>query len=253
MNEQKDLEWMRLQSFGTIEDAEVLTSILDENEIPYDMVSDANSSGDPLGLDFQNRGADAVIVHVLAKDIERARKVLEVSAGDGNSIEIAADDYLASFGEEELLDSLKAPDEWTPVDYALALRLLKEQHGKEFTEAELIQFREERIKELATPLAAGTSNLVLGFIAGVVSVVFSVMSFFTLNNAHFLYVLMICFLAACLVVISGWNWSFRRKRLPDGSKAYVYETKGRSFGRIVLVIGALALVLTTVAVLVRTV
>ena len=79
------------------------------------------------------------------------------------------------------------------------------------------------------------------------------MSFFTLNNAHFLYVLMICFLAACLVVISGWNWSFRRKRLPDGSKAYVYEKTGRSFGRIVLVIGALALVLTTVAVLVRTV
>jgi hypothetical protein len=253
MSDKKELEWMPLQTFGSLEDAQVLTKILEENEIHFDVLQDSNSSGDPLGLDFQNRGADSVIVQVPVNDIERARRILEISAGDGNSIEITADDYLASFGEEELLDILKAPDEWNQVDYAVALRLLKEMHGKEFTEEELQKFHDDRIKELETPLSAGTSNQMMGLIAGTLSIALGIASFFSLTNNHFLYVLMLCFLVSCLTVISGWNWSFRRKRLPDGRKIFVYDTKGRLWGRIVLIGGLLALVISIVAVLIRTV
>ena len=76
----EQMEWMTLETFATAEEARALAALLQENALESNVINDANMGGDPLGLDFQNRGASSVIVRVRAKDIESARRILEASA-----------------------------------------------------------------------------------------------------------------------------------------------------------------------------
>lgn len=243
---------MNLESFGNPQDAEAVAQLLEENKIEYNVIDDANSSGDPLGLDFQNRGASTVILQVQVKDIDAARLLLETSmkAGEDPAV-VEGGEYLESFNDEELLEILKKPDEWNQVDFALALKLLKDR-GKEYSEEDLKRFYEERLETLKKPLAVKGASFALASVGALFAIFCGVMNFARIADAKYLYVLMFAFLVACLSFISGWNWTFRRKRLPSGEKIFVYEEGLRRRSRFVLAFSIVALLLIVADVVVRT-
>lgn len=251
MSENNDMEWVPLQNFGSDDEAQAFTALLAENKIECDVIKDANAGGDPLGLDFQNRGADTVIVRVHVRDFEAAHRILEIFAANPENATVADAEFLSTFSDDELIDVLKKQDEWNQVDVTIALRLLKE-HGKTFTGAEQEAFREERIKELSKRISAGKSSEALGIFAGVLCLGISVGSFFVMKNPRYLYALLGAFLIGALAFISGWNWTFRRKRLPDGHRIFMYENATRKVGGVVLGIAIVALLADVTAIVIRT-
>jgi hypothetical protein len=60
------------------------------------------------------------------------------------------DYYLLSFSDDELLDLVRNPDEWGPLDYVLAKQILAS-HGKPISPEQEVGFQAERIRTLAQP------------------------------------------------------------------------------------------------------
>ena len=251
MSENENMEWVPLQNFGSDDEAQAFTSLLEENKLEYEILKDANLGGDPLGLDFQNRGADTVIVRVHAKDFESAHRILEFFAANPENATVADGEFLSTFSDDELIDVLKKQDEWNQVDVTIALRLLKE-HGKSFTGAELENFREERLKDLSKRVSAEKSSEALSILAGILCLGVSIGSFCMVKEARYLYALLVVFLVGALAFISGWNWTFRRKRLLDEGKIFIYEDATRKVGRVALALAVIALLTNVTAIVIRT-
>lgn len=247
------LEWMTLETFGSLDEAKALVALLGENAIEANLVNDANMGGDPLGLDFQNRGADSCIVKVHAKDIERARRILEagVRAEVSNADEISME-MLGNFSDEELLDILQKQDEWNPENVILAQRIL-ESHGKVYSEEDLKRFFDERVEVLRQPVAVGASSVVLAFFGVVLSLALDLGNFVFLDCKDYLYALLASGFCACLSFIAGLNWTYRRKRLPNGEKVFAFSSRLRRIAFIELVLSALALGLVVLGIAMRTI
>jgi len=64
--------------------------------------------------------------------------------------EVEKDYYLLSFSDEELIDVIAKSDEWNKFDVELAQKILKEK-GKEVTEQQITQIKQQRIEELSKP------------------------------------------------------------------------------------------------------
>lgn len=251
-SEREMLEWMPFETFATMEEAKAMLEMLEGNSIEAEILNDANMGGDPLGLDFQNRGADACIVRVRAKDIDAARRLLEAnvhaasSAADAVSMEM-----LKSFSDEELLDILKAPDEWNPENVELSRRILAS-HGKEFSDADMKRFFEERVESLKKPVPVSPVSVLVAYIADVTVLVVAGVNYLYLGNVQYLYLLVGAFIISCLALIAGLNWTHRKKRLPNGEKVFVYSGRLRAFSFVEMVLAAFALGMTVIDIAVRT-
>lgn len=252
-SEREMLEWMPFETFATMEEAKAMLEMLEENSIEAEILNDANMGVDPLGLDFQNRGADACIVRVRAKDIDTARRLLEASvhAASASAADAASMEMLKSFSDEELLDILKAPDEWNPENVELSRRILAS-HGKEFSDADMKHFFDERVESLKKPVPVSAASVLAAYIAAVAVLVVSGVNYLYLGNVHYLYLLVGAFIVSCLALIAGLNWTYRKKRLPNGEKVFVYSKRLRMFSFAEMVLAAFALGMTVIDIAVRT-
>lgn len=254
MSEQGEmLEWMTLETFGSLDEAKALVELLKENAIEASLVNDANMGGDPLGLDFQNRGADSCIVRVHAKDIDRARRILEagVRAGVSSADEVSME-MLGNFSDEELLEILQKQDEWNPENVILAQKIL-ESHGKVYSEEDLKRFFDDRVEVLRKPTAVKISSVLLAFFGVVFSLVLDAGNFLFLDCKDYLYALLASGFCACLSFIAGLNWTYRRKRLPNGEKVFAFSPGLRKVAFVELVLSALALGLVVLGIAMRTI
>ncbi len=254
MSEQGEmLEWMTLESFGSLDEAKALVALLEENAIEANLVNDANMGGDPLGLDFQNRGADSCIVRVHAKDIDRARRILEagVRAGVSSADEVSME-MLGNFSDEELVEILQKQDEWNPENVILAQKIL-ESHGKVYSEEDLKRFFDERVEVLRQPVAVKASSVTLAFLGVVLSLALDAGHFLFLDCKDYLYALLASGFCACLSFIAGLNWTYRRKRLPNGEKVFAFSAGIRKVAFVELVLSALALGLVVLGIAMRTI
>lgn len=254
MSEQGEmLEWMTLETFGSLDEAKALVELLKENAIEASLVNDANMGGDPLGLDFQNRGADSCIVRVHAKDIDRARRILEagVRAGVSSADEVSME-MLGNFSDEELLEILQKQDEWNPENVILAQKIL-ESHGKVYSEEDLKRFFDDRVEVLRKPTAVKISSVLLAFFGVVLSLVLDAGNFLFLDCKDYLYALLASGFCACLSFIAGLNWTYRRKRLPNGEKVFAFSPGLRKVAFVELVLSALALGLVVLGIAMRTI
>jgi len=252
-NESEQLEWMTLETFATEEEGKALAALLLENAIEANLVNDANMVGDPLGLDFQNRGASSCIVRVHAKDIEVARQILEsaVQAAAAEEADDVSMEMLESFSDEELLEILQKPDEWNPENVLLARKILAS-HGKNYSEADLKRLFEARVESLRKPVDVKMSSLIFGFVGAAIAIVIAFMHFHYKSDANFLYALLAGGFCACLSLIAGLNWCNRKKRLPNGEKVYVFGEAFRKKALVELIVSALALCTVVVEVALRT-
>lgn len=195
-------EWLELQTYTNLEEAQPLLALLSENGITYNTVTDDHNRGDGLNLDLQNRGPAVVHIQVFPKDLEKAQRVLALLAGEVQE-HLEDSDYLNDFTDEELLDVLKKFDEWNQVDYVLAARLLT-QRGHELNEETLQAWRALRMQELETPEKATGSFLASAYAFAILG------GFFGL--------------------FMGLQLRTHVKRLPDGRKVHGYTPSDRRHG-----------------------
>ena len=77
-------------------------------------------------------------------------------------------------------------------------------------------------------------------------------NFLYLDNVNYLYLLCIAFLISCLALIAGLNWTYRKKRLPNGEKIFVFSKRMRLFSFCEMVLAALSLAAVIIDIAIRT-
>jgi hypothetical protein len=96
-------------------------------------------------------------------DFKRADNLL-LNAYSKHLNEVDSNHYLLEFSNEELIDVLAKPDEWSQFDYLLAQKILKEK-GQEISAAQIESLQDSRIKELSKPAENQTGLIIFAYIA----------------------------------------------------------------------------------------
>lgn len=156
-----------------------------------------------------------IAIKLYPKDFERAHKAL----GDYYDQQLSRVDntyHLFGFSDNELYEILEKPDEWGYLDYRLARKILADR-GRNVDDVVLSKFRQDRLKELATPGKASHSLIVLGY----------------------------CFFifGAPVSILIGRHILKHRKVLPNGEVVPSFSDGDRKHARIIIRIGAVVLVL----------
>ena len=125
--------------------------------------------------------------------------------------------YLYSFSEEELLDILLKPDEWSVFDFELSRKILKER-GKDFSPGVLDLIKKRRIEELAKPEPSQSTWIFAGYL--------------------------FAFTTGVIGALIGWHLMVFKKTLPDGKRVYGHNESDRRHGQFIFVIGTLITFLT---------
>lgn len=225
-------EFITYEKFATVPELKELVELLEANNIPYELeddiqLVDANFANPKHHRDYRIKlqGADFERVTELRNNIE----IPELD-------EIDPDYYLLDFTDEELIDLISKQDEWSPFDFQLAQKLLKDR-GREISSQKIEELKEERIQELAAPEKHGVGGIVTGYIfivlGGVIS--FIVGGYFTM-------------LIILIGLIIGGYIVSSKKILPNGERMHTYIESDRKHGKIILFIGIPILI---IAVLLR--
>lgn len=117
------------------------------------------------------------------------------------------DYYLFSFSDEQLMDVIAKPDEWGSFNYQLAKKILKDK-GKNINPETFETLKQERIEALSQPKEADKATIIAGYI--------------------------LAFLGGIIGILIGSNLLLHKKTLPNGKKVFVYATKDRMHGKIIL-------------------
>ncbi|MGP8215049.1 MAG: hypothetical protein ACLQQ4_05755 [Bacteroidia bacterium] len=199
------------RKFFSIVEAEPLLEFLKEKGIDY-RVNNYNSN---IGSTFAStNNPNQVEVKLLPAQFEVADNLLEQDVEDTiNSL--PADYYLFSFSENELMEILRKPDEWTPEDYILAQQLLKKR-GKIIHQESLHAMKMERLEELRQPEKGNKAWNMAGYAASILGGFFG--------------------------ILMGWYMMSSRKILPNGESVYAYDTDTRLSGKRMALIGAVFMV-----------
>lgn len=155
-------------------------------------------------------------LRISSNDFDRARLLLEKEA-DINLEDVDENHYLYDFTNNELLEILEKPDEWSELDVVLARKLLSSR-GKYITDEEVKQLRQGRVENLAKPekvdwfwIAVGYCTALMGGLLG-------------MTIGYFI-----------------WN---QRKVLPNGAKVHTYANDDREHGKWMFLVGCSVLILS---------
>jgi hypothetical protein len=196
---------LTFRRFNSIEEAQELMDVLKAHHIACELEDtsafDVTFSGNTLNKEYR--------VKLQQSDFEPAEELL-LNQPHVSADQLPSDHYLLSFSDDELLEIVTKPDEWSAADYKLALQLLKE-HGKEFSADSIKALKKQRYNELAQP----EENKPVWIIVGFVSALFG----------------------GILGVFIGWHLMTFKKTLPDGQRVYGYTTADRKKGQTILFLG----------------
>jgi len=208
-------KYLTFRRFNNSEDASQLVKTLESNNIPH-IVEDASPSFD---VTFSGNTLDKEY-HIKLKqsDFESTEKLL-LSNSSVDIDKIPEDYYLLEFTNEELIEILMKPDEWSPLDYKLAQQLLKDR-GKE-VDAEFINtLRNKRNEELSQPEKSQKNWIYAGYVFAL--------------------------LGGLLGIFIGWHLMTFKKTLPDGKRVYGYVDSDRKNGQRILILGLIFTILWTI-------
>jgi len=199
--------FLTFEKFSDPELAATIASQLKAQAIDSRIVNE----GPEFDPTFANNNFEPTIhLKLRPDDFTKARRMLE-HYYRGQLTDMDPDYYLFSFSDAELLDLVKNPDEWGPLDYALAKHILAA-HGKPISPEEEAGFQQKRINALATPEKPQRRWIIVGYIAA--------------------------FAFSILGLILGYILAYMKKTLPNGKQVYVYSSIGRNHGKRILIISA---------------
>lgn len=208
-------EFVTYEKFATIGELKEFVELLQENNIPYELeddiqLLDAGFANPNHHRDYRIKLQQADFESV--NELRNSIALLELEQVD-------PDYYLFQFTDEELIDLISKQDEWSPFDFQLAQKILKER-GREVTAKEIYQMKEQRIEELSEPEKQTTWWIGLGYV--------------------------FAFLGGLIGIIIGYYLVSSKKVLPNGEKIYTYSESDRKHGTYILLI-AITMVIVGIA------
>ena len=159
----------KYKSFESVGLAQLLTELLDESKTYYEL---HNSEGKIEGFD-PSQPHGVIEVWIAEDQFDYIDDLIEEKVN--SELDTVADDYfIFEFSNDELRNVLINAHEWSPLDLALANKLLKER-GEPFDKEELEKIREENIAEsaLARNISKGRkiTGLIVAFLFPLIGII----------------------------------------------------------------------------------
>lgn len=208
-------EFVTYEKFTTIEELKEFVELLQENNIPYELEDDVQI----FDVSFANNNHHKDYrIKLYPEDFDRVNE-LRNNLADVELHEIDPDYYLFQFTNEELIDLISKQDEWSPFDFQLAQKILKDR-GREISSEEIHALKEQRVEELSQPEKDSKPWVVIGYICA--------------------------FLFPFFGIIMGIYMLSSKKTLPNGQKVNSFSQKTRDSGMIILLISCVMFALVIV-------
>jgi hypothetical protein len=199
------------QKFPTLEAAQELLALLQEHDISYRIQEDRATVEPAFAFNAHDR---SFLVKLLPADRPRADALLD----QANARAVAAagpEHYLFGFSNEELMDILVHPDEWSRFDRALAQRLLQER-GQPVGPDTVRLLEQRRHAELDKPAEKQPAWVMLGYVSAL--------------------------LGGLIGLAIGWHLYSHQRRLTNGQRVPAFSPEERVHGLRIVGLGLVCLV-----------
>lgn len=152
------------------------------------------------------------LVRLPREEFESAERVLLERAGEEH-VDIPAEHYLHEFSDQELLEVVVKPDEWSADDVVMS-RILLRQRGRLVSTEAVELLRTVRTQKLQEKEPSPRIFIVVGYV--------------------------FAFLGGVVGLMIGWHINTSKTTLPNGERVPVYEAKDRKHGARIFMFGAIA-------------
>jgi len=205
-------EFVLFQSFFTEDEAASVIEPLKENGIDYQL----ERSKELLDRAFIGDNLEKkVFLKIKSSDFSKANEILNARILQ-NITALEKDYYLFSFTNDELVEILRRPDEWSRQDFLIARKILGER-GQYINEEMIKDLRSKRINELSREESEPTLTIIAGYILAL---------FLSLVGLFF-----------------GLAFLTAKKNIPNGKKVFTYSRNTRKHGRNIVILSAVSLFL----------
>ena len=144
----------------------------------------------------------------------------ETGSTSRDEAEAQDDDYLFGFSNEELIDVISSRDKWNWRDVEAAEVILRDR-GIVFDEAEKRRLLAKRVQEVRATIEGRTAWIIFGFV--------------------------LAFLGGLLGIAIGWDYYFHKAKDPLNQIYYIYGTRTRRLGLVMMMLGLLSVLVTAVS------
>lgn len=207
-------EFLTFCTLSNIPLAEQLIEVLNQHEIPFEIEDHTPTFNAILGNDTNI--VKEIVIKLRSIDFEKAGNLLnEIS--EVQLSEVDKDYYLLSFTDEELIEIIMKPDEWSNFDYQLAKKILKSRN-QNVNDNMIELLRRQRVQELAKPEQFSTYWRYAGYLFAI--------------------------LGGFMGVMIGFYLVYFKKTLQNGESIYVYDLQERRHGWRMIIIGSIMFVVS---------
>ena len=205
-------EFVLFQSFFTEDEAASVIEPLKENGIDYQL----ERSKELLDRAFIGDNLEKkVFLKIKSSDFSKANEILNARILQ-NITALEKDYYLFSFTNDELIEILRRPDEWSRQDFLIARKILGER-GQYINEEMIKDLRSKRINELSREESEPTLTIIAGYI--------------------------LALLLSLVGLFFGLAFLTAKKNIPNGKKVFTYSRNTRKHGRNIVILSAVSLFL----------
>ena len=146
-------EFIEYQRFSTLEDATLLIDLLDVNQIPF-KIDDSAMRFDMAATSI-NPLESGIVIQVREIDRDKIERLNQ------RSTEIPVNDhYMYSLSDNDIIDAIVNPEDWTKEEHVLAQEIFKQRNLKPTAET-IKSSRKEKIETVRTE-ELKQKNLILG-------------------------------------------------------------------------------------------
>ncbi|HEV8272206.1 MAG TPA: hypothetical protein VGQ04_12935 [Chitinophagaceae bacterium] len=203
-------EYVLFQSFFTEDEATSVIDPLKENGIDYQL----ERSKELLDRAFIGDNLEKkIFLKIRSSDFLKANEILDARILQ-NITALEKDYYLFSFTNDELIEILRKPDEWSRQDFLIARKILEER-GQHINEEVIKDLKSKRINELSREESEPTFTIITGYI---LALIFSIVGLFF-----------------------GLTFLTAKKNIPNGKKVFTYSSNTRKHGRNIVILSAVSL------------
>ena len=198
------------RDFHNVEEAKSFIKILEDNEILFSAdTSEAIIDETIVGTGLLPKA----IIKLLPVDFQKVNALIDRHLKD-MSFDNFKDHHLNQLDDDELIEILEKPDEWSIENSSISKIILKER-GIEMSEEKILNLRQSRLANIRKGKKASRTSLFLYFLAVPLGLFTNII--FTIAG-----------------VGMGYYYAYGKSTDIDGNSYYIYDEETQKFGRIIL-------------------